>query len=71
MQYLDSLVVRFDQGLRFPSTEYVQAQILQEMNSGEIQDASRKNWSSGFLTRPDINRAVQSQKMARDVKFRI
>ena len=36
VQYLDTLVVRFDQGLRFPSTEYVQAQILQEMNSGEI-----------------------------------
>lgn len=35
VQYLDTLVIRFDQGLRFPSIEYVQTQILQEMNSGE------------------------------------
>ena len=31
----------------------------------------KKNWSSGFLTWSDTNRAVQSQKMARGLKFRI
>ena len=30
-----------------------------------------ENRSSGFPTRSDTNRAVQSQKMARDLKFRI
>ena len=30
-----------------------------------------KNRSSGFPTRSDTNRAVQSQKMARGLKFRI
>ena len=31
----------------------------------------RENRSSGFPTRSDINRAVQPQKMARSLKFRI
>ena len=31
----------------------------------------QKKRSSGFPTRSDTNRAVQSQKMARDLKFRI
>ena len=30
-----------------------------------------KNRSSGFPTRSDTNRAVQPQKIARDLKFRI
>ena len=30
-----------------------------------------ENWSLGFPTRSDTNRAVQSQKMARGLKFRI
>ena len=28
-----------------------------------------ENWSSGFRTRSDINRPVQSQKMSRSLKF--
>ena len=31
----------------------------------------KKKQSSGFATRPDINRTVQPQKMARDLKLRI
>ena len=31
----------------------------------------RENRSSGFPTRSDTNRAVQAQKMARGLKFRI
>ena len=30
-----------------------------------------ENWSSGFPTRSDTNRPVQSQKQARSLKFRI
>ena len=30
-----------------------------------------ENLSSGFLTRSDINQAVQPQEMARGLKFRI
>ena len=30
-----------------------------------------RNWSSGFPTRSDTNRALLPQKMARDLKFRI
>ena len=37
----------------------------------EPREKSSENWSSGFLTRSDTNRAVQSQKMARGLKFRI
>ena len=33
--------------------------------------ATRENRSSGFPTRSDTNRPVQSQKMARSLKFRI
>ena len=33
--------------------------------------ASRENLFLGFSTRSDTNRAVQLQKMARDLKFRI
>ena len=29
----------------------------------------RENWSSGFLTRSDTNRPVQSQKKVRILKF--
>ena len=36
-----------------------------------ILAASRENLTLGFPTRSDINRAVQPQKMARDLKFRI
>ena len=32
--------------------------------------ATRENWSWGVSTRPDTNRPVQSQKMARSLKFR-
>ena len=37
----------------------------------DIQAATRENQSSGFLTRSDTNRPVQSQKQARSLKFRI
>ena len=33
--------------------------------------SSRENLSSGFLTRSDTNRAVQTQMIARGLKFRI
>ena len=36
-----------------------------------IEPRSEKTRSSGFSTRPDTNRAVQSLKMARVVRFRI
>ena len=36
-----------------------------------IEPRCAKNWSSGFSTRCDTNRAVQLQKMARGLKFRI
>ena len=36
-----------------------------------IGAAKCENWSSGFLTRSDINQLVQSQKRARSLKFRI
>ena len=36
-----------------------------------FEPRSEKKRSSGFPTRPDTNRAVQSQKMARGLKFRI
>ena len=36
-----------------------------------IRAATRENRSSGFPTRSDTNRAVQSQKQARSLKFRI
>ena len=36
-----------------------------------IRAAARENRSSGFPTRSDTNRPVQSQKQARSLKFRI
>ena len=36
-----------------------------------IRAVTRENRSSGFPTRSDINRSMQSQKMARSLKFRI
>ena len=42
--------------------------------NGDLQmigATSRKNLSLGFPTRPDTNQAVQQQKMAMGLKFRI
>ena len=36
-----------------------------------LRRAARKKLSLGFATRSNINRAVQPQKMARGLKFRI
>ena len=36
-----------------------------------IQAGTQENLSTGFLTRAHTNWPVQSQKMARDLKFRI
>ena len=36
-----------------------------------INKPRQKNLSSGFQTRSDTNQAVQPQKMARDLKYRI
>ena len=35
VQRFDNIVVKFDQGLRFPSVEYVQGRIMEEMNDGK------------------------------------
>ena len=35
VHYLDYIVVTFDQGLRYPSTDYVQSKVTKEMNSGK------------------------------------
>ena len=40
-------------------------------NENRGADQLRANWSSGFPTRSDTNRAVQLQKMARGLKFHI
>ena len=41
----------------------------QHMNCRIKGAATRENWSSGFQTRSDTNRPVQSQKKARGWKF--
>ena len=46
-------------------------QFLSGSNYFCLYAASQENRSSGFPTRSDTNRAVQPQKMARGLKFRI
>ena len=52
----------------FPYNPHFDGLIVQSSNNGA---ATRENRSSGFPTRSDTNRAVQAQKQARSLKFRI
>ena len=36
VDYLDTVVVSFDEGMQFPAMEYVQAKITKEMKSGKL-----------------------------------
>ena len=50
-----------------PNTRF--AKTWRISNSGNIRATTRENRSSGFPTRSDTNRAVESQKQARSLKF--
>lgn len=41
MDYSDTVVVSLDQGMKFPSLEYVQAKITKEMKNGKLHSEGR------------------------------